>query len=105
VYVLDEPLLVGQGGADVESEAAAGSWQQERQQRGGPPVQQQLHGKAKKLDASSRSEIEEPVEQLLLGGAGGISDDVAAMEVETAPDSRPEPPAAGSIKFAPTGVW
>jgi hypothetical protein len=106
VYELAEPLFVGQGGADVQSEAAASSWQQQRQQWGGPPQQQQQTGKARQLDASSRAETEGPVEEFRLGAstaAAAAAADVAPMEVEESGGVPAELPAAGSIKFAPTG--
>jgi hypothetical protein len=110
VYELDEPLFVGQGGADVASDAVAGSWQQQQQQRSQLQQQQQRPAKARHLDPSSRAETEGPVEALQLGSAAGGSDyaaaaDVAApMEVEEAGGVSHELPAAGAIKFAPTGM-
>lgn len=109
VYELDEPLFVGQGGADVQSEAAVGSLRQQQQQH----QQQQRPGKVRQLDADSRAETAEPVEQLRLGGSTSSSggNGVAAMEVEgdqeaaaAAAASRPELPPTGGIKFAPTGM-
>jgi hypothetical protein len=108
VYVLDEPLMVGQGGGDVQSEAAVGDWQQQRQQWGQQQHQQRQHkrpGKVRQLDPASKAETDGPVEELRLGQMPAVSNaDVAAMEVEGAP-APVELPAAGAIKFAPTGVW
>jgi hypothetical protein len=111
VYELDEPLFVGQGGADVASEAVAGSWQQQQQQWSHFQQQQQRPAKARHLDPSSRAETEGPVEALRLGSdaAAGCGDYAAAadmaapMEVEEAGGVARELPTAGAIKFAPTG--
>jgi hypothetical protein len=58
------------------------------------------------LDASSRAETEGPVEEFRLGmptAAAAAAADVAPMEVEESGGVPAELPAAGSIKFAPTG--
>ena len=112
VYELDEPLFVGQGGGDVENQAAAGNWQQERQQWGQQQQQQQQRpGKVKQLDPGSRAETEGPLEELRVGvpapaAAAAAGGDVAPMEVEEAGAPRELPTA---IKFAPTtavkGGW
>lgn len=115
VYVLDEPIMVGQGGGDVASQAAADSWAEQRQQllaagssSGGGGGSGSSTRDARRQAVLARAAAEAAAGAANGGGGGGGECD-AAMDVEEAggdgqagSDSTQVLPGAGAIKFQPT---